>query len=103
GAEDDQVGAAHRLGGVERIDIAQAQFPRFIERFLAPGGDGNDLHQALPARRQRNGGSDKADTDQRQLAKMGTHWVSSMDLSTRATARIACSEPMEMRRPLSMP
>ncbi len=45
GAEDDEIGIAHGLGGVERVDVPEIEAPRLVQRLLPPRGDGNDLHQ----------------------------------------------------------
>ena len=103
GAEDDEIGAAHGFGGVEGVDVAKVQVARFVERFLAAGGDGNDIDKALAARCKGDGRADQADADESEFTKMGAHWADPMDLRILATPRMASSEPMEMRSPLAMP
>src|SRR5690606_28333738 len=101
-AQNDEVRPLHRLSRLERVEIAQTQRARLVQRFLLARRDRDRLDQTVTACCQRDRRSDQTNADQRQLFKLRSHHAPLKALSTFATARIASSEPMEMRMPFQI-
>ena len=99
-AQDHKVRIPDRFGCVNRIDVPQPERLRLIKRFLPPRRNGDGLGQPGPPRAQRDGRPDQPDTDKGEFLD---HFDSIKSLNAVATAFIAASLPIEMRKPLAIP
>ena len=110
-ADDDEVGIAHGVAGVQRAPVAKAEFDGAFERFVPARGDDDLAGQILAAHDVCQRRADESDADQRHALEQGgvTHHAAPGSFlpmncdSASTTARISSSRPMVMRRQFGNP